>query len=190
MADITIDQIVNSLELVIDENTVSIAEQSAITVEVSSSTNSLTLDQPADNTLNVETPTYEVTISAALPSVPGAERLTETRTANETISALQLVTAISDTHIEVAEPDTYNNATALGVALGAGTIGQQVPILLFGKLEDPLFTFPVNDPLFLHPSGLISNIAPALPTESFSTMVGFSLGSGAIFVNIERPIGL
>ena len=193
MSDITIEKVEYSLTIQETENGLEVVEQSSPILELSTSTNQLEITTSPDNEVMVQTQApYTIELSSIImpPSEDTAERLQETRIANETISALQLVTAINDTHVEIAEPDNYNNSTVLGVAIGAGNSGDAIPILLFGKLEDAFFTFPVNDPLFLLPNGLISNVAPATPSENFSTMVGFSLGAGAVFLNIERPIGL
>jgi hypothetical protein len=119
-----------------------------------------------------------------------AKRLTDLKTCAVDISALQLVKAINDSEIAIATPDDFSNAKVLGMALTAGTTGNQIEILLFGKLEDPFFNFTVNQPLFLKDNGVTSNVAPTLPTENFNTTIGHSLGTGAIFLNIQEPIEL
>lgn len=119
-----------------------------------------------------------------------AKRLVDTKTCAEVISALKLVVALNDDEILLAEPDTFENAKVLGVALQAGNIGDEIEVLLFGKLEDVSLTFTINDPLFLKASGSISDTAPVSPAETFNTTIGHSLGSGAIFVNIQEPIRL
>ena len=118
-----------------------------------------------------------------------AKRLTEIKIADGPIGALSLVTATSDTNvINATDNSTYSNAIVLGVSLTSATIGGLVEILMMGKLEDPFFTYAVNDILFLGQNGVITNIPPSLPLSTHSTTIGYSLGSGSIFLNIEKPI--
>lgn len=122
--------------------------------------------------------------------VDNAKRLIDTKTCAENISALKLVTAINDTEILLAEPDTFSNSKVLGIALQAGTTGQEIEVLLFGKVDDNTFMFTVNNPLYLKTNGTISDIEPSLPSENFNETIGYSLGSGSIFINIQEPIKL
>lgn len=116
-----------------------------------------------------------------------AKRLVDTKTCAENISALRLVNATDDTSIELADPSAYTTGIVLGVALQAGLLGEDIEVLLFGKLEDVSFTFTLNEPLFLTANGVITSTPP---TTGFSVNIGHSLGSGAIFVNIKEPIEL
>jgi len=102
--------------------------------------------------------------------------------ADETISALKLVTATSDSNAEVAEPDTFANSKVLGLAMTTGNLGDKIKILTFGPIKDPFFTFGLNEELFLGPSGVVTNNVAGL---NFVTRIGHSLGSGAIFIDID-----
>lgn len=121
---------------------------------------------------------------------PAASLLTDTKTYIETISALKLVNAVNDTDVRVADPNSFNEGKVLGIAVSFGNNGDKRSIVLFGKIEDASFTFNVNDPLFLSPTGSITDIPPSLPTSNFSVNIGYSLGAGAIFLNIQEPIAL
>jgi len=129
------------------------------------------------------------TSGQAIPtSVDNAKRLIDTKTADSSMSALTFVMATSDTTVDFANNNlAYSDATVLGITLGSVAAGGQVEILLFGKLEDPFFSYPVNDILFLTTGGSISNTAPTTIGEHVST-IGYSLGAGSIFLNIEKPI--
>ena len=121
-------------------------------------------------------------------SVDNAKRLIDSKIADSSMSALTFVMATSDTNVDFANNNlAYSNATVLGITLNAVAAGNPVEILLFGKLSDPFFSYPVNDILFLTTGGSISNIAPTA-IGIHSTTIGYSLGSGAIFLNIEKPI--
>jgi len=78
-----------------------------------------------------------------------AERLTVTKIAGETISALQMVYADNDTDVLVANNSTYNEAKTIGLALNAANATDDVTVLLFGQHEDNSFSFTLNEPLFL-----------------------------------------
>ena len=116
--------------------------------------------------------------------------LTITKTYSESISALELVVASSSSEVEVSEPSTYNNSKVMGVAIQAGAALFNGKIHILGILNDPSFTFPVNDVLFLGVNGEITTTVPVLPTSAFSQTIGYSLGTGAIFVQIGEPIAL
>lgn len=120
-------------------------------------------------------------------SAVSAMQLEDTYTAAETISALHVVRLIDESTCELADPVSYEDAKAVGVALNAVTTGNQVRVLTFGILKDPFFNFPLNEPIFLKANGVISNIEE---TVGFSTQIGHSLGNGAIFINIREPIEL
>lgn len=122
---------------------------------------------------------------------PAAASLIETKTYNETISALKLVSGVNDTNVEVADPaGTFENATVMGIATLAGLTSDKRPISLFGKVEDLSFNYPVNTPLYLGLNGNITDVPPSLPTFTYSVNVGYSLGTGAVFINIREPIEL
>lgn len=123
-------------------------------------------------------------------AVDDAKRLSDDKTCGEDISALKLVRAINDDEVVLAKPDTFSTSKVLGIAIQAGLTGEAITILLFGKVSDPFFNFPVNDPLFLSNNGEITNVPPVLPLQIYSTNIGHSLGSGAIFINISDPIEL
>jgi hypothetical protein len=122
-----------------------------------------------------------------LAFVPSAQRLETTYVAGVAVGALKFVRVNASQELILGGNDTYNNSKVIGITLEAGGIGDEVTILLFGKLDDVSFTFPVNDSLFLSASGAITNVPP---TSGTSTLVGHSLGVGSIFVKIERPITL
>lgn len=119
-------------------------------------------------------------------TVDSAERLKDTKVCAEVISALKMVRAVSDTDILKGNYTTYESAKCLGIALQSGSVGTSIDVLLFGKVEDPFFNFPVNAPLFLGLDGSITTVSNA--TDDFSVTIGYSLGAGAIFIKIEEPI--
>lgn len=105
--------------------------------------------------------------------------------ADENISATKLIYFTSTTSGGLADFQNSSKKDAVGIALTSATVGNLFDVLLFGRVEDSFFNFPLNDGLFLGNNGMVTNVAP---TTDFSVRVGKSLGSGAIFINIERPI--
>lgn len=110
-----------------------------------------------------------------------------TKIADESISALRVVAAVSETNVALADKDSFQDAKALGVSINAANTGENVKVVTFGEIKDSFFNFPLNEPLFLGDNGVITDIAPS---DVFNTTIGHSLGPGAIFVNIREPIEL
>jgi len=116
-----------------------------------------------------------------------AVKLSFSKIADNTISALQIVRLTSDTNIDLADKSVLGTALAAGIAINGGTVGSTIVVVAAGIVEDASFTYTLNDILFLNTSGAITTVAP---TTGFSTVIGKSLGTGAIYINIEQPIAL
>jgi hypothetical protein len=106
---------------------------------------------------------------------------------DEDMVKFQLVSATSPTNVGIAGITSLTEATVLGIALEAGLTGDEKRITILGVVEDASFTWAVNAPLFLGASGLITN-TPPVATGEFVTQIGYSLGTGAIFVSISEPM--
>jgi len=126
-------------------------------------------------------PTY-VTVEIKDPS-----KFSFDKEASEPVVKLECIRMDSQTTVRTATNDTYTNAKVTAVALNSGNTGALITCLLFGILEDPSFNFPMNEPLFLQDNGTIGITAPTT-VGKFITDIGYSLGTGAIFINIKNPI--
>jgi hypothetical protein len=127
-----------------------------------------------------------------VPNVLGvpdsAKKLGDTYVAGEPISALQVVRLDTSSEAYVGDPITsFESASSVGIALNGGGIGTNIDVQNFGILEDAFFTFPTNTPLFLSPTGTITDVAPV---AGYNVQVGQSLGTGSIFINIREPISI
>ena len=128
-----------------------------------------------------------------MPFVPGpqesVEKVSLERTSDQAISALKAVRLTSDTNVDLADSGgTYEEAITAGIATSTtASAGQVIDVQSYGLLEDPFFTFPLNDLLFLGSGGTITNVAP---TSGHRVVIGKSLGTGSIFINIEEPISI
>jgi len=107
----------------------------------------------------------------------------------EAISALRLFYIGADGKAYLANASTtYENSQCVGMAKNAATTGQVIKGLLFGKIADPFFNFPLNEDLFLSTSGGLTDQDPQGLGLLFQKKVGVSLGAGAIFLNINSTI--
>lgn len=115
------------------------------------------------------------------------KKVEDTKIADETVSALKVVTATSQTNLKLADKSSFTDAQSLGVSISSGNMGEKIKFVSFGQIDDSSFNFPLKEPLFLGDNGLITATPP---TTGFVTTVGYSLGLGSIFVDIEEPIEL
>lgn len=106
---------------------------------------------------------------------------------NEAISALVLVRADGDNAVAIADNDTYENASVVGVAFDTGGPAFNGRVVSHGRIQDGSFTFGTNVTLYLGASGVITSTPPA---TGVLTRIGKSLGNGSIFINIDDPIEL
>jgi hypothetical protein len=107
-------------------------------------------------------------------------------TYGQTISALKLVYVGLDGKIYPASNDIgYDEARVVGMTKLAGNLNQQRPVLVFGRIDDPSFTYPANTDLFL---GTMGNIVAIAPTAGHYKLIGRSLGPGSIFLDIGTTI--
>lgn len=172
-----------------EENTVQVAPVLDSVVEVNAPVSEVAVSEQTVQ-IDIITPapfTIEV-VEKVLCDLEGVDipQLSITKTYSEAISALQLVTATSNTEVGIADVTSLTEATVLGIALTGGIALVQEQITILGVVEDPSFTYPVNTPLFLGVGGAITDTPPTTVGE-FVTQIGYSLGTGAIFVSISEP---
>lgn len=113
----------------------------------------------------------------------------QTKVADETISALRLVSAVSPTNVELGQP-SGGEPRVIGVSRTSGSLGDQIEVITTGEVSDSFFNFPANTKLFLGPDGVITDVVPTAPSSDYLVRIGHSLGPGRIFLNIEAPIRL
>jgi hypothetical protein len=128
--------------------------------------------------------------SSLLPPTSGtadaAKEIEAVFTYGQTISALKLVYVGLDGKIYPASNDIgYDEARVVGMTKLAGNLNQQRPVLVFGRIDDPSFTYPTNTDLFL---GTLGNIVAIAPTAGHYKPIGRSLGPGSIFLDIGTTI--
>lgn len=116
-----------------------------------------------------------------------AKTLVIERIASENISALKIVYLNSTTTCAKSDNSSHSSATSCGIAINAGNIGDTIKILSFGVVEDSSFIFGINEPIYLSVDG---EITATPPSSGYLVKIGYGLGSGAIFIKIEKPIAL
>ena len=127
-----------------------------------------------------------------MPNVLGvpqsARTIVDTYIAGEAISALKIVRLDSPTTVKIGDSSsTYEDAKVIGVAISAAALGVNIDVQSFGELNDAFFSFPLNAPLYLSPTGTITDTPP---TSGYNVQIGHSLGAGSIFVKVQEPIEL
>lgn len=125
------------------------------------------------------------TVSIPSDEALSAKTLKIDALAGEIISATKLVYMVSDGICGLADRSVVDKKDAIGIALNSSVVNGKVSILLFGRFTDTFFNYPVNTSLYLDINGNITDIAP---TTGYSVLIGKGLGTGAIFIDIERPI--
>ncbi len=127
-----------------------------------------------------------------LPPVSGvaeaAKEVVATVTYGETIGALKLIYIGNDGRAYLAtSAGTYEQASAIGITRSGGNANDVRQILLFGRVDDPSFTFPLVEDLFL---GTLGNLVDIAPVSGHYKPIGQSLQTGSIFLNIGKTIVL
>lgn len=116
--------------------------------------------------------------------VLSAKVLVLERTAGETISALKAVYLTDSTTCKLANNTDDIQGTVIGISLTAGNLGDTIKILSFGIIDDPFFTYTINDPVFLGTNG---NLITTQPSSGVLTEVGYGLGAGSFYVKPNSP---
>lgn len=116
--------------------------------------------------------------------VLSAKVLVLERVAGEPISALKAVYLIDPSTCKLANNTDDIQGTAIGIALNGGNIGDTIKILSFGIIDDPFFTFTINEPVFLGTNGSLITTQPA---SGVLTEIGYGLGAGSFYVKINSP---
>ena len=134
-------------------------------------------------------------LSTKTPLSESSTYLVVSRKAAEQIYKTDIVSAITvsgETRVKLGANNlTANDAFALGMSLTDAAAGQMVDVLIMGVVKDDVFNaFPLNSTVYLDTDGGTTDIAPSLPLATSRTIIGRSLGSGEILVNVQRPLFL
>lgn len=123
--------------------------------------------------------------SSLIPAVAAA-LLQEVKIASEAITIGDVVYAVDDTHVGLAQfNSTQAKATVHGVAISNAAIGENVLVVLMGRIVNSIYNiFPVNKILYVDIDGGITDVRQ---TNGYLTPIGRSLGGGAIMVQVGYP---
>jgi hypothetical protein len=130
-----------------------------------------------------------------IPDVSGevqnAKEISIDAVLGETASALKAVYIGSDGKAYLATAGgTFSQAQVSGLLKQGGSANQTVKILMFGRIDDPSFSFPLNANLYLSSGGNLTSSDPDSLGLQFNKVVAQSLGVGSIFLNIQKTITL
>ena len=138
---------------------------------------------------NADNRVKEIEVTGSGGPVQAAEEISFLVELGETASALRFFYLDNNNKAFLANANTtYENSQTIGILKQGGTTGAVVEALLFGKLSDPFFNFPIGADLYLSTSGNITANNPQVIGLLFHKVVAQSLGSGAIFINIKNSI--
>jgi hypothetical protein len=117
-----------------------------------------------------------------------SEKLIKSYIAAEAVSAIKLVYSFSPTQVKLAKNNgTEDESKVIGITLNAAGVGDAVNVQMFGQLDDGSLSFSANELLFLGTSGSITSVAN---TTGFFCSIGYGMGTGSIFLSIEKLIVL
>ena len=110
-----------------------------------------------------------------------------TRTAAQNVSggkALRLNAAGECLHANGA--DTSHANMVVGVSLNGGAAGSDITIITSGgEIEEVVWNWQVNKPVFLGVDGLLTQVAPI---SGYILIVGVAVGPTRMLVKIQQPI--
>lgn len=175
-----------------EEIAVEVCPQSEPSIEVNPLVSEVFVTEETFTVIITQSPGFSVDVVEAIgegccdPSTVDIPALSISKEFTESAVILDLVSASSPTQVELADVSSLTEATVMGVSLEIKAIGEIGKIHIFGVLEHVSFTYPVNAQLFLGAGGFITD-TPTIISGEFVTQIGYSLGTGAIFVNISEP---
>ena len=103
------------------------------------------------------------------------------------ISALQAVYYTSPTEVAIADSTVELESRVAGIALNAANPGDSLTILTEGIHTDPFWSWTPQEPIFLGPSGTLTQTAPI---TGFRIPVGYAIDATSLDINIQESIDL
>lgn len=192
MSNVTIQEQKNSITVQVTQNGVIVTEKPNKLVISEAPKNTLEV-KSTENKINIQSVAHRtLELKGGIQGPKGDQGDAGTvieAIAGENISALKIVRALNATDVLKSESNsTFANAKCLGITLTGATSGNNIRIQFFGAVGDASFNFPVNAPLYLTTDGNITDDASLLTV--YNTTIGYSLGAGAIFIDLQEPIAL
>lgn len=104
----------------------------------------------------------------------------------EDISALKFVYLDNDLAYR-GDQTIKAKSQVIGILKTGGVAGSTQKALMFGRLDDPFFTFSSSQVFYLTTLG---NVSATAPTTGYLKECGQGLRSGSIFINIKQTLTL
>lgn len=108
-------------------------------------------------------------------------------TAGETVSALKMVYELGGEVFALDSQDAANIYRWVGVAVTAGTTGNDVTVQRSGELEDNSWSWTDGERVYLGASGTLTQVPPVV---GYYQLVGTAVSPKRVLLNIQDPIEL
>lgn len=73
----------------------------------------------------------------------------------------------------------------LGMTVGSAVADAAIDILRWGELEEPSWTWTLDQPVFLSTNGLLTQTPPS---TGFSQIIGFPVSATKLYISLREPI--
>ena len=129
---------------------------------------------------------FKVLIQGLIPYSISENVIVE-KVAGETIGSHKIVKLGDNGYLYYASCNVLDDVNKiLGLSLNSANVGENVRVLIFGKLSDSSFNFNIDKPIFLGINGQIVQEVPE--TAVFIQRLGKVLRNNEIMIDLDEPI--
>lgn len=112
------------------------------------------------------------------------------RTVSTPVGGHRLVVSIAGQVLYADPSNIAHMGKLLGITMGAAIAGGSVEIRSDGEVQEPSWSFVVDQPVYLGASGLPTQVVPSAPGAAFLQVIGFASASNRVLINPFQPITL
>lgn len=112
------------------------------------------------------------------------------RTVNTPIGGHRLVVSVVGQVLYADPLNIAHMGKLLGITMGAAIAGGSVEIRSDGEIQEPSWSFVVDQPVYLGASGIPTQTVPSRPGAAFLQVIGFASAADRILLNPFQPITL
>lgn len=107
------------------------------------------------------------------------------------LSGHRVVRAQGDGSVTYASAESPSDVwSILGMTTGASQVGAEVPVVTYGEVSEPTWSWTPDRPVYLGSDGVLTQVVPTFPSSAFSLIVGFALTPTKLFFNPRDPLVL
>lgn len=101
------------------------------------------------------------------------------------------VVCAGSTGLEYADWNLAETALRVaGITTGAANAGTEASVQNAGEVTEPSWNWDPTKPVYLGPSGVLTQVEPDTANAAFSLVVGFPTNPKTLFITIREPIFL